>query len=146
MMSSRAILGEVDLGMNKPALDPIIIDCIGFDDLPRRVKDVYAIICSRLTNANMINGAKIVFIAQSNIIELFTNSCSFELCKDQYTGNNNAYLLTLSANGNQLIAPPLGMTWDDYFLSLKETNTPIKPIRVLAPWAQAKFLNIEVIK
>lgn len=143
MISSQTILGGVDLGINKPALvDSIIIDCVDCDDLPHRVEHVYAIINSRLTNIGMIDGAKIVFVAQYSVIRLFAGSYPFRLCKDRNVGNC-AYLLTLSANGKQLIAPPLGMTWDDYLNSLSGWGD-IKPLIFLAPWAQAKFINVEV--
>ncbi len=144
-MISQVILGEVDLGTNKPTIsDSIVIDCIDCDNIIKQVLDVYNFIIFRLRSGAGFKDAKIVFIARSDITELFIGTYPFELCKDEYVGND-AYLLTRAVDNKELILPPYEMSWNDYFSSVA-MGMEVKPIRILAPWAQAKFLNVKEIK
>ncbi len=124
--------------------DSIVLDCIDCTSLPRLVSDTYDVIAYRLSQAGIFSNSRIAFVAQPEIIELFVDDYPFELCADIFVGDD-AYLLTLSAGNEDFVQPPLGMTWNDYFNSLSR-GMNIKPLRILAPWAQAKFINVEAIK
>lgn len=127
-----------------PALDPLVFDCINCDDLPAKVLQVYDYIIYKLNYADMNDNPKIIFVASPETIEQFPDPCSIELHKDPEM-IDSAYLLTLSSQGQMFIAPPFGMSWDDYLLLVACGKR--KPLRILVPWAQAKFINIkEMIK
>jgi hypothetical protein len=136
------MLSQVNLGIDTPALDPLVFDCINCDNLPEKVLQAYDYIIHRLNYAGMNESPKIVFVAMPEIIEQFPRSYAIELCVDKHVATT-AYLLTLSSGGQVFIKPPFEMSWDDYFLSI--TYGHFKPLRVLAPWAQAKFINVKGI-
>ena len=141
MIDSNLLLSNIELSIDMPALDPLIIDCTNCEDLPSRVLSAYNYLVYRLMQGGFNDIDNIYFIALPYTIEKFPNDYPVKLIKDECM-ESNAYLLTLSSAGRNFFVPPDDMSWDDYFLSFVSNANGPKSLRALVPWAQAKFLNV----
>ena len=126
--------------------DSIVIDCANYtdyDELITTCRDVYDKIVYRLGMAGMFDTDNMLFAARSEIIDYFPHDFPIKLIREKHVGNS-AYLLTLASQGKTWISPPWSMSWEDYFKSIIAGEK--KSIVILAPWAQAKFININMRK
>ncbi len=119
------------------SLDAIVIDCTDCTDLPATVQTIHFNIGYRLRCANLGDNSDIAFIAHPRVIKQFPSDYPIRLVRSDRLGNTG-YLLTKSSGGQKFIMPPNGMSWDDYFLPIYTGM-----IIISAPWAQARFENLD---
>jgi hypothetical protein len=135
-----------------PALDPHIIEWQHQGCNEKLAEVVYRCLTGirrRLFNAGFSNYEQGI-IASPNILKYLKNYLRFETLKlkpiKSASGGNSIYILTKRAGGKLFIHPPCDnhnqiISWDEYFL--RTARGEKLPLMIVAPWAQAKIMDIE---
>lgn len=137
---------------NALAIDPYITDwqhrgCNR--QLAETVYEYLNIIRERLYNAGFSEYKQGV-IAAPNVLKYLENYLHFKTIKlkpiRSNRAGNNLYILTKEAGGRLFIHPPWDdhnniISWDEYFL--RTTRGEKLHLMIIAPWAQAKIMDIE---
>lgn len=141
----------INLNPDAPALDPLIVDCIGMDvaKFNQAIRDGIETLTYRLKLAGFYSFNMLLVVNSKlsviNDIQTVRGYPFVTLVPDEYAPQGVAYLLTVEAEGRKIIHPPYNspydtMTWQEYFVRVMQKE-PIK-IQVDIPWAQAKFVNV----
>jgi len=135
----------LNLNTNAPALDPYIRDMQHQPLSEKILNDVYNATVYKLENAGFYKEYDIKLISRYS----FNFSIlGIEYCTDKSCPDGTLFLLTFSANGTHFITPPYGegeyapMSWNEWFIRTGEGEQ--LSIVIIAPWAQAKFINIDM--
>ena len=142
----------INLNPEAPALDPLIVDCVGMDiaRFDQAIRDGIDTLTYRLKQSGFYS-FKMLLVVNSilsviNDVQAFRGYPFVTLIPDEYTPEGIVYLLTMEADGRRIIHPPYNtrpphdvMMWEEYFVKVM-LGEPVK-ILVDIPWAQAKFIN-----